>query len=140
MIQDTHNKKITVTFLLAMLPAVMLILWSGCQFSPSSPPSDIPSEPPPSRVPAIPNESIVTAKIIDIKKLPDSDFCELIIDIQKSESVPGLANIFEQRIGEKIAVRTIEDVTKLKKDQIITAHVSLVGDERNHYISASNIQ
>jgi len=118
----------------------MLVLWPGCQFSPSLPPSDIPSEPPPSRVPAVPNESIVTAKIIDIKKLPDSGFWELIIDIEKSETVPGLANILEQRIGEKIAVRTTEDATKLKKDQIITAHLSLVGDERNHYISASNIR
>jgi len=119
-----------------MFSIAMLVLMPGCQSLPSSPPP----QPPPSHVPAIPNESIVTAKIIEIQKLPDSDFWELIIDIQKTESVPGLANIFEQRIGEKITVRTIEDATKLEKDQIITAHISLLGDERNHYISAFNIQ
>jgi len=96
--------------------------------------------PPPSGVPAAPNDSIVTAKVLDIINVGGNIPWEIVIEIQSSEDVPGLNNATKSRVGETITVKTSDDVSTLEKGQIITAHVQLRGDERSRFFEASEIK
>jgi hypothetical protein len=96
--------------------------------------------PPPMGVPASPNDSIVTAKVLDVINVGGDIPWEIVIEIQSSEDVPGLNNATKSRLGETIAVRTSEDVSGVEKDQVITAHVQLRGDERTRFFEASEIK
>ena len=95
---------------------------------------------PPMGVPAAPNDSIVTAKVLDVISVGGDIPWEIVVEIQTSEDVPGLNNATRSRIGETIAVRTSEDVSEVEKGQIITAHVRLRGDERTRFFEASEIK
>jgi len=97
------------------------------------------SVPPHSGVPAAPNDSIVTARVIDILDGSGDFPCEAVIEIQTSEDVPGYINATVQRIGERITVKTSEDISHLKVGQIIRANVKLEGDEQNRFYLAENI-
>jgi hypothetical protein len=96
--------------------------------------------PPPMGVPAAPNDSIVTARVIDMISVSGDFPWEIVIEIQASEDVPGLNNATRSRIGEMITVRTGEDVSDLEKGQTITARVRLEGDERTRFFIAEEIQ
>ena len=95
---------------------------------------------PPSSVPAAPNDSIVTAKVIDVMATTDDFPWELVIQIQSSEDVPGFGNFTKERVGETISVRTQEDLSQLEKGQLITAHVRLQGDEWTRVLLATDIK
>jgi len=98
------------------------------------------SPPPHTGVPAAPNDSIVTAKVIDVV-MPEGDMpWEITVEILTSEDVSGLNNATKARIGETIAVKTSEDASNLEKGQVITAHVQLRGDERTKFFEASEIK
>jgi len=94
----------------------------------------------PTYVPVIPNDSIVTAKIIDLINVPHDSIWEITIEIKTSEDVPGLANITKSMIEEIITVKTNDDLSRLEKGQIIIAHVELKGDEWTRFYYASEIK
>ncbi|MFC1954747.1 hypothetical protein ACFLVZ_02880 [Chloroflexota bacterium] len=96
-------------------------------------------ETPPSPVPAAPNDSIVTAKVITTKKQPDGSMWEVTIEIQNSEDVPGFLNATKDKIGQQMTALTNEDVSWLKPDQLIKANVRLDGDEHIRFYYASDI-
>jgi len=95
---------------------------------------------PPSGVQAAPNDSIVTANVIDIITATGNFPWELVIEIQNSEDVPGFGNFTKERVGETISVRTQEDISQLEKGRIITAHVRLQGDEWTRVLIATDIK
>jgi len=97
-------------------------------------------ETPPSPVPAAPNDSIVTAKVLNVIHLEGDVPWEMAIVIQASEDVPGLNNATKSRVGETITIRTSEDVSEVEKGQVITARVQLVGDERSRFYMARDIK
>jgi hypothetical protein len=99
-----------------------------------------PPPPPPAGVPAAPNDSIVTARVIAVNKLSDDMPWEIILEIQDSKDVPGFGNRTSDKVGQQLAVKTSEDVAQLKAGQEITAHVKLVGDERIRMYLASGIR
>jgi hypothetical protein len=96
-------------------------------------------EKPPSPVPAAPNDSIVTARVITTKKQPDGSMWEVTIEIQNSEDVPGYLNATKDKVGQQMTFLTSEDVSLLKPDQLIRANVRLEGDERTRFYYASDI-
>jgi len=96
--------------------------------------------PPPAGVPAAPNDSIVTAEVLDVINVGGDIPWELVVEVQNSEDVPGFNNATKSMVGETITVKTGEDVSTLEKGQTITAHVRLVGDERSHFFEASDIK
>ena len=99
-----------------------------------------PPPPGPGSVPAAPNDSIVTGKVIDVQS-PRGDIpWEITIEVQSSEDVPGYANGTRQKIGQQISVRTEEDAAGLEVGQVITAHVRLEGDERTRFYHARDIR
>jgi hypothetical protein len=77
-------------------------------------------------VPVVPNESIVTARIIAINSL-DGPPWELVIEIINAEDVAGLQNLLKDKTGQTIAVRTEEDMEQFSKNAVITAHVKYEG-------------
>ena len=96
-------------------------------------------ETPPSPVPAAPNDSVVTARVIATKKQSDGSMWEMTLEIQKSEDVSGYLNATKDKIGQEMTVLTYEDVSWLIPSQSITANVRLEGDERTRFYSASEI-
>ena len=126
------------TFLLTLILAMAFSL--GGMISCAEKPPEPPSPPPPTPVPAAPNDSIVTAEVITIKRLTDNMVWELIIEVEDSQDVPGYLNATRQKIGQQMAVRSDEDVSRLKVGQVITAHVRLEGDERTRFYYAWDIQ
>jgi hypothetical protein len=84
-------------------------------------------------VPASPNDSIVTAKIIRVLEGEGTLPWVLTITIQTSQDVPGYPNITADKIGQQLLVRTMENASSLKDGQIITAHLRVEGDERSSF-------
>ena len=84
-------------------------------------------------VPASPNDSIVTAKVIRVQEGDGTLPWVLTIIIQTSRDVPGYPNITADKIGQQLLVRTMEDASPLKADQIITAHLRFEGDEQSSF-------
>ena len=75
------------------------------------------------------NDSIVTAKVKSINQVSGDYPWELTIEIEQSQGVPGKVNGTADKIGQQIKVLT-KDISSVKVDQIITAHVTFQGDER----------
>ncbi|MDD5511901.1 MAG: hypothetical protein PHI12_14010 [Dehalococcoidales bacterium] len=98
------------------------------------------SLPPPAPVPAAPNDSIVTARVIDIINTSGDFPWEMLVEIESSEDVPGYINATAHLIGEQITLKTMEDLSDIERDQVITANVKLEGDERIRFYSAANIE
>ena len=98
------------------------------------------SPPPPTPVPAAPNDSIVTAKVIDIVSTSGDFAWEMVIEIEYSEDVPGYLNATAHLIGKQITVKTMEDLSEIVKGQTIIANVKLEGDERTHFYLAANVE
>ncbi|MDD5511844.1 MAG: hypothetical protein PHI12_13685 [Dehalococcoidales bacterium] len=98
------------------------------------------SPPPPAPVPAAPNDSVVTAKVIDIINTSGDFPWEMLVEIESSEDVPGYINATAHLIGEQITLKTMEDLSDIERDQVIAANVKLEGDERIRFYSASNIE
>ena len=90
----------------------------------------IPSHP---SVPASPNDSIVTAKVIRVQEGDGTLLWVLTIIIQTSQDVPGYPNITADKTGHQLLVRTMEDASPLHVNQIITAHLRFEGDERSSF-------
>ena len=84
-------------------------------------------------LPAAPNDSIVTAKVIRVQEGDGTLPWVLTIIIQTSQDVPGYPNITADKIGQQLLVRTMEDASPLQADQIITAHLRFEGDERSSF-------
>jgi hypothetical protein len=84
-------------------------------------------------VPASPNDSIVTAKVIRVQEGEGTLPWVLTITIQTSQDVPGYPNITADKIGQQLLARTMEDASPLKKGQIITAHLRFEGDEHSSF-------
>ena len=101
-----------------------LLAFIGCK---PSPPTS-----PPSPVLIVPNDSVVTAKVLDVIQL-EGDVpwrWEMVVEIQASEDVPGLLyNFTKSMVGKTITMKTNENVSELEKGQVITARVRLFGDE-----------
>lgn len=98
------------------------------------------SSAPPVQVPAAPNDSIVTARVIDIKNVSGDLPWEIVIEIESSEHVPGYHNATENLIGEHITVKTTEDLSGIEEGEEINANVKLEGDENTHFYLAFNIE
>jgi len=94
----------------------------------------------PSPVPAAPNDSIVTARVIAINKQSDGSTWEITMEIQDSEDVISYLNATKDKIGQQMKILTIENVSSLKTGQSIKANVRLQGDEFNRFYYASNIR
>ena len=95
-----------------------LLAFIGCKASPPSP------------VPVAPNDSGVTAKVLDVIQLDGDARWEMVVEIQASEDVPGMVfNGTKSKVGKTMTIRTSENVSELKKGQVITALVRLFADE-----------
>jgi len=131
----TTHRALIVVEQLFVTSAVMDEVWDMMQQK------EIDASPrPPSGVPAAPNDSIVTAKVIDVIAATGNFPWELVIEIKSSQDVPGFGNFSKERVGETISVRTQEDISQLDKGQIITAHVRLQGDEWTRVLIATDIK
>ena len=84
-------------------------------------------------VPAAPNDSIVTAKIIRVQEGEGTLPWVLTIQIKTSKDVTGYPNITADKIGQQLLARAMEDASPLKEGQIITAHLRFEGDERSSF-------
>ena len=84
-------------------------------------------------LPASPNDSIVTAKIIRVQEGEGTLPWVLTITIQTSQDVPGYPNITAGQIGQQLLARTMEEASPLKAGQIITAHLRFEGDEHSSF-------
>jgi hypothetical protein len=90
-------------------------------------------------LPAVPNNSMVTAKVIDIQDDGGVIPWALTIEIRTSQDVPGYPNDTSDKIGLQLLVRTMDDVSQLKAGQIITANVRFEGDEQSYFYYIWNI-
>jgi hypothetical protein len=82
-------------------------------------------------VPAVPNNSIVTAKVINVQEGEGVIPWVLTIEIQTSQDVTGYPNDTREKIGQQLLVRTMDNVAQLKINQIVTADVRFEGDEQS---------
>jgi hypothetical protein len=149
---NVRCKKILAAFLLAMVSVVTVAGMSACVTPGSTTNPTVSSIQPTtngtgtttsgtrSGVTAAPNDSLITANVLDITRLQNvvSDPWEITIKIQATEDVPGMYNPFKNSIGKTISVRTSEDISALKKGQVITVQVKGIGDEHMNYLLARN--
>jgi hypothetical protein len=119
-----------------LISLMLVVLASGALISCSNETTGVPSNPPP--VPAAPNDSIVTAKVISTVK--QAGETQLTIEIQSSADIPGLANRTRGLIGKQITVIDDEDTSTVKAGQTITAHVKYQGDEKGGSYYASQVK
>jgi hypothetical protein len=78
----------------------------------------------------VPNDSIVTAKVMNVQEGEGVIPWVMTIEIQSSQNVPDYPNDTSDKPGQSLLVRTMDDVSQLKAGQIITAHVRFEGDEK----------
>ncbi len=128
--------------LVAILVISTLLAFIGCKTFPP---------PPPSPVPAAPNASFVTAKVLDVIEGTSRDGnvrWEMVIEIQASEnalwSSDNVSVLYSRppyRVGQILTIMTYENVAELEKGQVITASVQLFYDrERGFYYWATDIK
>jgi hypothetical protein len=84
-------------------------------------------------MPAVPNDSIVTAKIINIQTGDGAIPWVLTVNLLTSQDVPGMSNVTAAQIGQQLIVRTMDDISGLKIGQIINAHLRFEGDEKSSF-------
>jgi hypothetical protein len=84
-------------------------------------------------LPAVPNDSIVTAKVISVQEGEGAIPWVMTIEIRSSQNVPDYPNDTSDKPGQSLLVRTMDDVSQLKAGQIITAHVRFEGDEKSYF-------
>ena len=84
-------------------------------------------------VPAVPNNSIITANVIRVQEGEGTLPWVLTIQIKTSKDVTGYPNITADKIGQQLLARAMEDASPLKEGQIITAHLRFEGDERSSF-------
>ena len=113
--------------LIALFLILLTVMFNSCV---QKTVTDTPYHP---SVPASPNDSIVTAKIIRVQEGEGTLPWVLTIIIQTSQDVPGYPNITRDEIGKQLLVRTMEDASPLKEGQIIAAHLRFEGDERSSF-------
>lgn len=102
--------------------------------------ADPEDQPPPSvKVPVVPNESIVTARIIAVNNVGGALPWELVIEIVSVEDVPGYQNLLANRKGETIAVLSEENMEGFSREAVIKARICYEGDERTRYYSGREI-
>lgn len=90
-------------------------------------------------VPVAPNDSVVTAKVLEYSILnsileriePEQVLYSLRILVISSQSVNGKINFTQSKVDEVIKVYSKEMLSPILFDNIIKANVSLLGDERN---------
>jgi hypothetical protein len=121
--------------LIISICVIGIIIISGTLISCTSP---ISTQPP--SVPAAPNDSIITAKVISVQPAPGTYPWELTIQIEQSLDVPGFVNRTGDKIGQQINVLTNENVSAIKAGQKITAHLKLQADEKGGTYYASEIK
>jgi hypothetical protein len=90
-------------------------------------------------LPAVPNNSLVTAKVINIQEDGGVIPWVLTIEIQTSQDITGYPNETSDKIGQQLPVRTMDDESKLKAGQTITANVRFEGDEQSYFYYIWNI-
>ena len=74
------------------------------------------------------SDSIVTAKIQAIRKQTSGYPWELDVLIQNSVDVGSLPNPTKDSVGKVITVKTDQDITPYKVNDVVTAKVKYVGD------------
>jgi hypothetical protein len=75
----------------------------------------------------------VTAKVLSIQEGEGAIPWVMTIEIRSSQNVPNFPNDTSDKPGQSLLVRTMDDVSQLKADQIITAHVRFEGDEKSYF-------
>jgi hypothetical protein len=96
-------------FLIALVLILLALMFNSCVQKTVTTTPFHPS------VPASPNDSIVTAKIIRVQEGEGTLPWVLTITIQTSEDVPGYPNITTDQIGQQLLARTMEDASLLKE-------------------------
>lgn len=92
----------------------------------------------PQNVPVIPNDSIITAKVLEYSVLtstlegiePEQTFYSLRVLVMSSKSINGKANFTQSKIGQVIKVYSKEVLLLILFGEIIEANVFFSGDER----------
>jgi hypothetical protein len=74
------------------------------------------------------SDSIITAKIEGIRPQTSGYPWEVDILVQSSVDVGTLPNPTKDSVGKVITVKTDEDMTKFKVNEVVTAKVKYVGD------------
>jgi len=120
--------KISQIFLIAGISALLL---AGCKYL-GLPPA----------VPVAPNDSLVTAKVLDhaIDTTSGQTLYILIIEILSSEDVAGMPNFTKDKVGQSIKVYSKLEFSADLVGKTIRANVSLVGDERGGKYWIANIE
>lgn len=120
--------KILQIILIAVISALLL---TGCKYL-GLPPA----------VPVAPNDSLVTAKVLDsaIETVSGQTLYTLIIEVSSSEDVAGMPNFTKDKVGQSIKVYSKLEFPADLVGKTITANVSLVGDERGGKYWIANIE
>ena len=90
-------------------------------------------------LPAVPNNSTVTAKVINVQEGEGVIPWVLTIEILSSQNVPDYPNDTSDKVGQQLLVRTMDNVSQLKAGQIITANLRFEGDEQSYFYYIWNI-
>ncbi len=113
----------------------------GNKTSPSTEPATPNDSVGPARVIAAPNGSVVTAKVLDVIQSTSGVGGRMVVEIQAAEIAPGFrSGISAVDIGKTFTMWTLENISELKKGQVITAYVTFVGDERGSSYLARDIK
>ncbi len=123
-------------FLAVILTAAAIAGLSGCTSSPSTTttaptaatPTPTYSSPGGAGGAVINSDSIVTAKIQVIRQQTSGYPWELDILVQTSADVDSLPNPTKDSVGKVITVKTDQDMSSFKVNDIISARVKYVGD------------
>ncbi len=74
------------------------------------------------------SDSIISAKIQAIRQQTSGYPFELDILVQSSENVGNLPNPTKNSVGKVVTVKTDEDISKFKVNDLVSAKVKYVGD------------
>jgi hypothetical protein len=110
-----------------MLAVILAAGLTGCKSAAS--PAPMTSTPPgPGGGAVINSDSIVTARLAAITRQSSTEVWELDVLIESSVDVGSLPNPTRDSVGKVITVRTDQDMTPFKVNDVVTARVKYAGD------------
>jgi hypothetical protein len=119
---------VVVCFALVLLISTVSACSSAAASTTSTPTSTPNVNPGPGGGALVNSDSIVTAQIRAIRKLSSGYPLEIDILVQSSVDVGLLPNPTKDSVGKVITVKTDQDLTAFKVNDVVTAKVKYVGD------------
>jgi hypothetical protein len=122
-----ERKTRLIAFILALL-IILAATLTACKSAASTTPTTSTPTGPGGGGAVINSDSIVTAKLVAIRKQSSSNAWELDVLIESSVDVGSLPNPTKESVGKVITVRTDQDMTPFKVNDVVTARVKYAGD------------